>query len=495
MSSDITVRVTDVLLRAANASVVAVGNSGPQGPQGLPGEPGAGGALGYWGSFYDTTDQPLASVTAAQPISINSTAGGSGVSVVDSTKVTFANAGVYSLTFSIQITNAANSVEKAFFWLRLNGTDYPDSSTEIDLQARKSAGVPNRQVVTVNYVAEADAADYVQVFWSGSSTNLTVESLPAGTSPMSPNVPSIILTATQVMYTQLGPQGNPGAAATIAAGTTTTGAAGSSAAVTNAGTSSAAVFNFTIPRGDVGATGATGATGDTGPSGVVAVTAPITNSGTSTSANIGVTAGSTSAAGVLQLTDSTSSTSTTTAATANSVKLAVDRFEDYLHFSATALDAFPRTQAATTIAAISGRAWCTYVTIPYDLTVSQITFQGGATASSGLTVARFGLYAGGVLVAQTANDTTLFNTASTTYTRSFDTTGGFPATYTLTAGTRYGIAVIQVGTTAGSLIGLTSNISLNALDPRIVGITNGAADLPATAPTGNVASMIFGRLT
>lgn len=77
-------------------------------------------------------------------------------------------------------------------------------------------------------------------------------------------------------------------------------------------------------KGDTGATGATGATGDQGPSGVIAVTAPITNSGTSTSANIGVSAGSTSTAGVLQLTDSTSSTSTTTAATPNAVKTAYD---------------------------------------------------------------------------------------------------------------------------------------------------------------------------
>jgi len=44
-------------------------------------------------------------------------------------------------------------------------------------------------------------------------------------------------------------------------------------------------------KGDTGATGATGAKGDTGatgPSGVVAVTSPITNTGTSTSANIGI---------------------------------------------------------------------------------------------------------------------------------------------------------------------------------------------------------------
>lgn len=47
--------------------------------------------------------------------------------------------------------------------------------------------------------------------------------------------------------------GTDGAAATIAVGTVTTGAPGSSAVITNAGTSSAAVFNFTIPRGDPGA--------------------------------------------------------------------------------------------------------------------------------------------------------------------------------------------------------------------------------------------------
>jgi len=55
-----------------------------------------------------------------------------------------------------------------------------------------------------------------------------------------------------------GTAGPPGTAATVAVGTTTTGAAGTSAIVTNSGTSSAAVFNFTIPRGDTGASGSGG---------------------------------------------------------------------------------------------------------------------------------------------------------------------------------------------------------------------------------------------
>lgn len=121
-----------------------------------------------------------------------------------------------------------------------------------------------------------------------------------------------------------GPKGDTGAtgtAATINIGTTTTGNPGTSASVTNSGTTSAAVFNFTIPRGDTGATGNTGAQG---PSGVIAVTSPITNSGTSTSATIGINDGTTAQKGAVQLTDSTSSTSTTTAATPASVKSAYD---------------------------------------------------------------------------------------------------------------------------------------------------------------------------
>lgn len=56
----------------------------------------------------------------------------------------------------------------------------------------------------------------------------------------------------------MGPQGVPGAAATVTVGTTQTGEAGSEASVQNVGTTSAAVLNFTIPRGEKGDTGAAG---------------------------------------------------------------------------------------------------------------------------------------------------------------------------------------------------------------------------------------------
>lgn len=88
-----------------------------------------------------------------------------------------------------------------------------------------------------------------------------------------------------------GPQGPQGSAATITVGTTTTGNPGTNASVTNSGTSSAAVFNFTIPRGNTGATGPQGPDGDAATIAVGTVTtgapgtsATVVNSGTSSAA-------------------------------------------------------------------------------------------------------------------------------------------------------------------------------------------------------------------
>jgi hypothetical protein len=99
-----------------------------------------------------------------------------------------------------------------------------------------------------------------------------------------------------------GAPGAPGAAATLTAGTTTTGAPGTQATVTAVGTPQAQVFNFQIPQGATGsqgAPGAAGATGPQGPAGAAGAAATLTAGTTSTLApgsNAAVTAvGTTSA--------------------------------------------------------------------------------------------------------------------------------------------------------------------------------------------------------
>lgn len=64
-----------------------------------------------------------------------------------------------------------------------------------------------------------------------------------------------------------GSTGATGPANTLSVGTVTTGAAGSSASVSITGSAPTQTINFTIPKGDAGATGAAGPTGATGPAG------------------------------------------------------------------------------------------------------------------------------------------------------------------------------------------------------------------------------------
>jgi hypothetical protein len=105
-----------------------------------------------------------------------------------------------------------------------------------------------------------------------------------------------------------GPTGPTGPGATIQVNSTVTGAPGTNASVTNVGSLQTAMFNFVIPRGDVGATGATGATGPQGPgvaaggtagqvlikaSSVDYATAWLTLTGTGTVTSINVSGGTT----------------------------------------------------------------------------------------------------------------------------------------------------------------------------------------------------------
>ena len=121
-----------------------------------------------------------------------------------------------------------------------------------------------------------------------------------------------------VMKGDTGATGAVGSAGTVTIGTTTTGSAGGNASVTNSGTSSEAVLNFTLPKGASGAagvqgsqglTGATGAAGDNATIAIGTITtlpedssATVFNAGTDTAAvlNFGLPMGQTGAQGTFR---------------------------------------------------------------------------------------------------------------------------------------------------------------------------------------------------
>lgn len=140
-------------------------------------------------------------------------------------------------------------------------------------------------------VSTAAAVDEVEVNAgipgpSGSVTVGTVTTGAAGTSVSITN--SGTASAAVLNFTiPRGNTGDNGNAATIAVGTVTTGSPGSSATVTNAGTSSAAVFNFAIPAGTAGAA-ATVSVGSV-TTGAAGSSASVSNAGTSAAAVLNFT--------------------------------------------------------------------------------------------------------------------------------------------------------------------------------------------------------------
>jgi hypothetical protein len=152
---------------------------------------------------------------------------------------------------------------------------------------------------------------------------------------------------------------------------------------------------------------------------------------------------------------------------------------------------------------VLGAIFLTYFTPLKNITVSEITMRTVSPAGSGITLARMGLYTiatngDSTLVARTANDTTLFTSTNTTYTRSFDTTGGYPATYSLVAGTRYASAVIITGTSTAGLISASSIGAVSGLSPRVGGARASQTDLTTTNTADDIinsAALMWARLT
>ena len=166
------------------------------------------GQTGYWGSFYDTTNQTLAAANTAYPININSSDPTSnGVSIVSGNRITFAYAGVYTIQYSAQLENADNQIHTSQIWLRKNGTtsasDIADSASTFSITS-SHGGTPGYNIATVIYTLTLNAGDYLILYWEADSTQVSLSTIAAGTSPVTPVSPCIIVTAFPVTQVGIG---------------------------------------------------------------------------------------------------------------------------------------------------------------------------------------------------------------------------------------------------------------------------------------------------
>lgn len=153
-----------------------------------------------YGSFYDTTTQSIAAINTAYPITLNSTAAKTndgpmqyGVYIGSPTSRVYVDISAdYNIQFSLQLYSSSASTKNVSIWLRINGTDVPDSATIITVSG-SSAGT----VAAWNFVVNLTAGSYFELVWSADSTAVTIQSL-AASSPR-PAVPGVILTVTSLV--------------------------------------------------------------------------------------------------------------------------------------------------------------------------------------------------------------------------------------------------------------------------------------------------------
>jgi len=190
----------------------SIGPTGNIGPTGIQGPTGTGGVLGLYGSFYSNVSQN--NIGSPNFMSYNSTYEANGLSIQNDasgnpTKIVVSSTGVYNIQFSAQlekISGGGSSVVN--IWFVKNGINLPESDTKIAVSGSSSSSL---EVPAWNIVLTLTPSDSLQIAWYSTDTNVTLLAAPASAGPpATPAIPSVILTVTQVMYTQIGPTGNTG---------------------------------------------------------------------------------------------------------------------------------------------------------------------------------------------------------------------------------------------------------------------------------------------
>lgn len=139
----------------------------------------------------------VASATSSATIGYDTTIYSNNVSIVSTSQVTFATAGLYNIQFSLQLLNYTTSEDNVTVWFRLNGVDIAQSAS-IEQVNSKHGTVPGARILALNLFQQVTAGQYIELAWTSNTGNTVLASFPAGASPVHPVSPAVILTATQV---------------------------------------------------------------------------------------------------------------------------------------------------------------------------------------------------------------------------------------------------------------------------------------------------------
>jgi hypothetical protein len=145
-----------------------------------------------YGAFSSDQDQTAVANTATL-MTLNTTDFSNDVSI-SSSKITVANSGIYNLQFSVQLENADNAPQDTFIWLKQNGVDIVGSTGKVGMPARKGVGDPFHSIFGWNYFVSMTAGQYIEIYWSTTNANVTIQFYPASGTPTKPSTQSVVAT-------------------------------------------------------------------------------------------------------------------------------------------------------------------------------------------------------------------------------------------------------------------------------------------------------------
>ena len=146
----------------------------------------------YYGEFTKTNSQSPAVINTAYELLFTNTQIANGVSIGGTTsQIIVAQAGLYNIAASVQITSTNAAQKSIWVWLRLNGTtNFPNSARVASITLNNGY-----LVVSLNEVESLAAGDFIEVMYAVDNTNVSIATVAA--TAFAPAAPAAILAVTQ----------------------------------------------------------------------------------------------------------------------------------------------------------------------------------------------------------------------------------------------------------------------------------------------------------
>lgn len=143
------------------------------------------------GMAYSNTNITAAAANTAYEIAWDGVANADGISLANSTEIHFTDGGLYTLSFSVQITSGNASLKDLWFWPAINGTDVTGSTMKLSIDVNGGTVVMSRTALF-----SVSAGDYLEAKWATSDTAVTLEAHAAET--FCPATPSVTLSVARI---------------------------------------------------------------------------------------------------------------------------------------------------------------------------------------------------------------------------------------------------------------------------------------------------------